>query len=91
MLVVFLDDPTWRPSCRYENYLLFLSSQRSPLVLPRWHRAAAVAEAAAREVVAQVGPAAERLEVLVARVERQAQLAEQQPAPPMRERRRVAA
>ena len=46
-----------------------------------------MAEAAEREVVAPVAPAAERLEVLVAGVERQAQLAEQQRAPPMRERR----
>ena len=48
-------------------------------------------EAAEREVVAPVAPAAERLEVPVALVERQAQLAEQQRAPPMRERRLVAA
>ena len=47
--------------------------------------------AAEREVVAPVAPAAERLEVPVALVERQAQLAEQQRAPPMRERRLVAA
>ena len=50
----------------------------------------AAAEAAEREVVAPVAPAAERLEVPVALVERQAQL-EQQRAPPMRERRLVAA
>ena len=49
------------------------------------------AEAAEREVVAPVAPAAERLEVPVALVERQAQLAEQQRALPMRERRLVAA
>ena len=55
--------------------------QQSPLVLPRWHKAAAAAAvAAAREVVAPVAPAAERLEVPVALVERQAQLAEQQRA-----------
>jgi ribosomal protein L7Ae-like RNA K-turn-binding protein len=67
--------------------------QQSPSVLPRWHKAAAVvaAEAAEREVVAPVAPAAERLEVPVALVERQAQLAEQQRAPPIRERRLVAA
>ena len=47
--------------------------------------------AAEREVVAPVAPAAERLEVPVALVERQAQLAEQQRAPPMREQRLVAA
>ena len=46
-----------------------------------------VAEPAEREPVAPVVPAAERLEVPVALVERQAQLAEQQRAPPMRERR----
>jgi hypothetical protein len=57
--------------------------QQSPSVLPRWHKAAAVvAEAAEREVVAPAAPAAERLEVPVALVERQAQLAEQQRAPP---------
>ena len=50
-----------------------------------------VAEPAEREPVAPVVPAAERLEVPVALVERQAQLAEQQRAPPMRERRRAAA
>jgi adenine/guanine phosphoribosyltransferase-like PRPP-binding protein len=50
--------------------------QQSPSVLPRWHKAAAVV-AAEREVVAPVAPAAERLEVPVALVERQAQLAEQ--------------
>ena len=49
------------------------------------------AEAAEREVVAPVAPAAEPLEVPVALVERQAQLAEQQRALPMRERRLVAA
>ena len=49
------------------------------------------AEAAEREAVAPVAPAAERLEVPVALVERQAQLAEQQRAPPMREQRLVAA
>jgi hypothetical protein len=69
--------------------------EQSPSVLPRWHKAAVVAaeaaEAAEREVVAPVAPAAERLEVPVALVERQAQLAEQQRAPPMRERRLVAA
>ena len=65
--------------------------QQSPSVLPRWHKAAVGAEAAEREVVAPVAPAAERLEVPVALVERQAQLAEQQRAPPMRERRLVAA
>jgi ribosomal protein L7Ae-like RNA K-turn-binding protein len=62
--------------------------QQSPSVLPRWHKAAAAvvaAEAAEREVVAPVARAAERLEVPVALVERQAQLAEQQRAPPMRE------
>jgi hypothetical protein len=52
--------------------------QQSPSVLPRWHKAAAVV--AEREVVAPVAPAAERLEVPVALVERQAQLAEQQRA-----------
>jgi hypothetical protein len=69
--------------------------QQSPSVLPRWHKAAVVAaEAAEREVVAPVAPvapAAERLEGPVALVERQAQLAAQQRAPPMRERRLVAA
>jgi len=66
--------------------------QQSPSVLPRWHKAAAVvAEPAEREAVAPVVPAAERLEVPVALVERQAQLAEQQRAPPMRARRRAAA
>ena len=45
--------------------------------------------AAEREVVAPAAPAAERLEVPVALVERQAQLAEQQRAPPMREQRLV--
>jgi hypothetical protein len=64
--------------------------QQSLSVLPRWHKAV-VAEAGEREVVAPVAPAAERLEVPVALVERQAQLAEQQRAPPMRERRLVAA
>jgi adenine/guanine phosphoribosyltransferase-like PRPP-binding protein len=64
--------------------------QQSPSVLPRWHKAAAVV-AAEREVVAPAAPAAERLEVPVALVERQAQLAEQQRAPPMREQRLVAA
>ena len=47
--------------------------------------------AAEREVVAPVAPAAERLEVPAALVERRAQLAEQQRAPPVRERRLVAA
>jgi hypothetical protein len=50
--------------------------QQSPSVLPRWHKVVA----AEREVVAPVAPAAERLEVPVALVERQAQLAEQQRA-----------
>jgi hypothetical protein len=53
--------------------------QQSLSVLPRWHKAV-VAEAGEREVVAPVAPAAERLEVPVALVERQAQLAEQQRA-----------
>ena len=47
--------------------------------------------AAEREVVAPVAPAAERLEVPVALVEQQAQMAERQQAPPMRVRRLAAA
>ena len=74
------------------KYSLSRCLQQSPSVLPRWHKAAAVVAAEAeREVVAPVAPAAERLEVPAALVERQAQLAEQQRAPPVRERRLVAA
>jgi len=53
--------------------------QQSPLVLPRWHKAAAAAAvvAAAREVVAPVARAAERRGVPVAVAEQQAQPAEQ--------------
>jgi len=65
--------------------------QQSPLVLPRWHKAAAAAVAAAREVVAPVARAAERRGVPVAVAEQQAQQAEQRQAPPMRVQRLVAA
>ena len=46
---------------------------------------------AEREVVVPVAPVAERLEVPVALVERQAQLVEQQQARPRRVRRQAAA
>ena len=69
------------------KYSLLRCLQQSPLVLPRWHKAAAVA----REVVAPVARAAERRGVPVAVAEQQAQPAEQRQAPPMRVQRLVAA
>jgi hypothetical protein len=67
--------PTWRPTCRQENYSLFRSSQRLPWVLPRWHKAVA-AVGVEREGAAQVALAAEQPAGPVVRAERRGQLAE---------------